>query len=271
MPLQTRLGFCHAMSERFLADVLAAAGIPPHRLVVSLANNHIADQAREGIEETVATLRAMGIAPVGLKSPHLSPWETVTIEGSHIACLAFTDWLDRDLRLMREVIRCEEPGDARPPSECDFACALPHWGMEFRYRPDERTRRLAARLEAMGVDVVAGTHPHVVQPLEAVGRTLVAYSLGDFLGSVLARSPSHVRLSLALAVDFVPGAPQGSRIAGYEAHPFFRLSSAGHERVEEIGALPVPLRRRVERLATRICSRGPDALDGEFVTDALAQ
>jgi poly-gamma-glutamate capsule biosynthesis protein CapA/YwtB (metallophosphatase superfamily) len=142
--------------------------------------------------------------------------------------------------------------DDDQPNEADFACVLPHWGCEFRFRPDEAMRRLAARFAAAGADVVAGTHPHVVQPLEKIDATLIAYSLGDFLGSVLARSPWPLRLMMALAIDFAPDRAQGSRVIGHEAHVFFRMRRDGRERIEQIDALPVAERARAERLAMRV-------------------
>ncbi|TIX34952.1 MAG: metallophosphatase, partial [Mesorhizobium sp.] len=54
--LGTRLGTRHAMSERFLAEALAAAGISREKLVLSLANNHVLDQGIAGFDDTVAAL-----------------------------------------------------------------------------------------------------------------------------------------------------------------------------------------------------------------------
>jgi hypothetical protein len=259
MPLQTRLGLCHAMEAGFLRDVLEGAAIAPERLILSLANNHMADQGRAGLDETIAALRAMRITLAGVMSGQESGWECVDIGGLQIALLAFTEWVDRDAGLLQDMIRCGAPAGSgdRAPVDCDLACVLPHWGSEFRFRPDDNLRKLAAELAMLGGDVVAGAHPHVVQPLERVGATLVAYSLGDFLGSVLARSPWRLRLSMALAVDFMPGRPHGSRIVSHEAHPFFRVPFRGGERIEPIAALPQGERQRVERFAARVLGGDP--------------
>ncbi|TGT02571.1 metallophosphatase, partial [Mesorhizobium sp. M2D.F.Ca.ET.171.01.1.1] len=63
--LGTRLGARHAMTERFLADAVAAAGIARDKLVLSLANNHALDQGVVGFEETVAALDRLGIRTIG--------------------------------------------------------------------------------------------------------------------------------------------------------------------------------------------------------------
>lgn len=254
MPLQTRLGFSHAMEPQFLAEVLDAAAIPSARLAVSLANNHIADQGRAGLEKTVSVLQRMGITSVGLASARPADWERLAIGGARVAVLAFTQWIDRDADLFRDMIRCGPPAPVtgHAPPDADLACALPHWGSEFRFRADDQTRQQAARLAALGADVIAGTHPHVIQAMEKVGTALVAYSLGDFLGSVLAWTVWPLRLSLAISVDFIPGLAQGARILAYEAHLFFRVPEDGRERLQPIDDLPYPQRDRVGRFAMRV-------------------
>jgi hypothetical protein len=258
MPLQTRLGFCHAMNAPFLVEILDAAAIAPERFVVSLANNHVADQGRAGLEETIAALKGLRIRPIGLRPAAPTPWETVEIGGMRIGFLAFTEWVDRDAKLFEEMIHCGAPDAAPAPGEVSLACALPHWGSEFRFRPDETARRLAVKLSACGADLIAGTHAHVIQPIEISGKTLVAYSLGDFLGSVLAHSPWPLKLSMALAVDFHPDMPHGSRIAGYEAHLFFRARSGGRERIDMLDELPGRERGRAQRLAERVLGGPPE-------------
>ena len=61
-----------------------------------------------------------------------------------------------------------------------------HWGNGYQ-RPLPRQREVAARLVEAGADVILGTHPHVLQPVEWVERggrrALVAYSLGNFISN----------------------------------------------------------------------------------------
>lgn len=63
-----------------------------------------------------------------------------------------------------------------------------HWGNEYQFTPDETQVELAQYLSDLGVDVIIGTHPHVIQPMDYVtgkngNETLVMYSLGNFLSA----------------------------------------------------------------------------------------
>ena len=64
-----------------------------------------------------------------------------------------------------------------------------HWGDQFNTTPSNSQKAMAQRLCDMGVDVIVGSHPHVVQPIELLTRadgthqTLCAYSLGNFLSN----------------------------------------------------------------------------------------
>lgn len=63
-----------------------------------------------------------------------------------------------------------------------------HWGSEYNFNYNEEQADLAQFLADLNVDVIIGTHPHVIQPVETIkGRngndTLVIYSLGNFLSA----------------------------------------------------------------------------------------
>lgn len=63
-----------------------------------------------------------------------------------------------------------------------------HWGNEYQFTPDQTQIDLAQYLSDFGVDVIIGTHPHVIQPMDYVigkdgNETLVMYSLGNFLSA----------------------------------------------------------------------------------------
>ncbi len=71
---------------------------------------------------------------------------------------------------------------------CDSIIVSMHWGEEYSTYPNSEQQELAKMMADMGVDVIIGEHPHVIQPMEWVEgenghRTLVIYSLGNFLSS----------------------------------------------------------------------------------------
>ena len=60
-----------------------------------------------------------------------------------------------------------------------------HWGNEYTNEPTNSQREIAEYLSSIGVDLIIGTHPHVVQPIEYINDTLVIYSLGNFISNQL--------------------------------------------------------------------------------------
>ena len=71
---------------------------------------------------------------------------------------------------------------------CDVIIASMHWGIEYAYEANEEQRDLAQLLADEGVDVIIGSHPHVIEPAEYITakdqrKVLVYYSLGNFLSA----------------------------------------------------------------------------------------
>lgn len=58
-----------------------------------------------------------------------------------------------------------------------------HWGTEYYQSADSNQKRIAQYLSDLGVNVIIGTHPHVLEPIEYIGDTLVIYSLGNFISA----------------------------------------------------------------------------------------
>jgi len=68
---------------------------------------------------------------------------------------------------------------ARPLVDVLVVC--PHWGVEYASRPTPEQVALAHRMIDAGADLIVGSHPHVVQPLESYRGRWIAYSLGNFV------------------------------------------------------------------------------------------
>ena len=242
--LGTRLGAHHAMGERFLAEALAAVGIAREKLVLSLANNHVLDQGVAGFYETVAALQRLGIGTIGLAANGLVV--PVQVGPLDIGFAAFTLWRNADENLFAGRVSMDSDPGGWPRDGLDLLCAAPHWDWEFRHFPRDETRALARRLAAQGVGLIAGHHAHVVQPVEKIDRTIVAYGLGDFLGTALARQPWPGRIGGIFVVDVSADAGSRGAIASYRLHPFMRLRRGDHERLLLVEALQGAMKRKVE-------------------------
>ncbi|MDP4108978.1 MAG: CapA family protein, partial [Bacillota bacterium] len=72
--------------------------------------------------------------------------------------------------------------------KCDLIVASMHWGVEYNLSVTDEQRELAGYLAGLGVDLIIGHHPHVVEPAEWVeaengNRAFCVYSLGNFVSS----------------------------------------------------------------------------------------
>ena len=88
------------------------------------------------------------------------------------------------------------------------------------------------------MDIIVGTHPHLVQRIDydPVGKTLVAWSLGDFFGDgIMAGTNYSILLDLEITRDNATG---DTFLSGYEYIPIFTLkpdqSAGGGHRVVRI-------------------------------------
>ena len=68
-------------------------------------------------------------------------------------------------------------------SQVDVLMVAMHWGVEYTDEPTLYEKDMAEYLSSLGVDIVIGTHPHVIQPVAWVNHTLVFYSLGNFISA----------------------------------------------------------------------------------------
>lgn len=70
----------------------------------------------------------------------------------------------------------------------DFVIVCPHWGTEYTTKPSSYQKKFALQMTEAGADIILGTHPHVVQPVEWVeaengNRALCYYSLGNYVST----------------------------------------------------------------------------------------
>lgn len=65
----------------------------------------------------------------------------------------------------------------------DVLIVAMHWGVEYQATPNESQIEIAQYLADLGVDIIIGCHPHVLQPITWIDDTLVMYSLGNFISN----------------------------------------------------------------------------------------
>lgn len=178
--------------------------------VVSVANNHMFDWGPDALLDTVRRLREAGIRPVGAGANDLEAHypQVVQLGDLRIAFLTYVEiepkyataapgkpgvaWLEPE-RVLADV------RFARPLA--DLVIVSPHWGVEYAPRPKAAHVELAHRIIDAGADLLVGTHPHVVQPVEEYNGRTIAYSLGNFIFDQKARGTNRGLMLRVRVVD----------------------------------------------------------------------
>ena len=158
--------------------------------VVSQANNHTYDWGPEALLDSLERLRAAGIQPVGAGQNILAAHYPllVNVGGLRIAFLAYVDIDPKEAAagVDRPGVAWLDPAQAladirfaRPLADLVIVC--PHWGVEYALKPTRDQVELAHQMIDAGADMIVGSHPHVVQPVEKYHDHWIAYSLGNFI------------------------------------------------------------------------------------------
>ncbi len=167
------------------------------------ANNHCLDRYSRGAMRTLQRLDSLDVDHIGTyASPQalerFHPFVT-NIKGMRIAFLNYTygtngftptpplivNYIDR-ARIRRDIRRAKD-------LHAQLIVACLHWGDEYQLLPNTGQKELADLLVDEGVQLVIGTHPHVIQPMElrydeqGNPRALVVYSLGNFISNMKTR------------------------------------------------------------------------------------
>lgn len=185
-------GYPEFNSPTQIGDAVINAGFD----VVLHATNHTMDIGVDGIRNTLDYWKQHPeITVLGIHETEEAADEITIVEknGIKIAMLNYTyglnghsipakdaymiDMLDR--KAMKEDIE-------RAEEEADFTVVFPHWGTEYVYEPVRSQEDLTEFYYDLGVDLVIGTHPHVLEPVEWIEtdpdhKMLIYYSLGNFM------------------------------------------------------------------------------------------
>lgn len=136
---------------------------------VTIANNHTMDYGQTGYDSTVATLNGAEIPFVERDASTIVTTENGLTIGLYAAVYYLLDVED----MVAEITALKEQG-------CDLIIFAPHWGTEGTYRPTRQQTDVGHAAIDAGADIVYGSHPHVLQPIEEYNGGIIYYSLGNF-------------------------------------------------------------------------------------------
>ena len=198
-------GFPMFNTPESLLDAVKDAGVD----FLTLANNHMLDRYFEGMVKTVDNVEARGFDFGGAnRTPEEKQrLNIVEVNGIRLGFLCYTemtngmeDWCNSAVKEygVNYLRKADIPAEvaALRQAGADVVIAIPHWGVEYERHPQSYIVNKGRKMIAAGVDVVLGSHPHMVQPVEFVevatesGQTrrgLVAWSLGNFIDNMTKR------------------------------------------------------------------------------------
>ncbi len=234
-------------------DALTHAGLD----VLSFANNHVYDQGRAGLVETISNLDAAGVTTLGAGESCAAAQAAKIVRAGDIPIgwIGSTDLYNHDLNaepeapcvadfetewILAETRRAKDAG-------AELVVVSVHWGREYMTVPEARHVEAARTLIDGGVDVILGHHPHVLQPIEVRptedGRVgVIAFSLGNFISNQVAwYVPGAHRLEVGnprdgLALRFrvvrkdYGGGNLRTELADIEAIPLWTVNNQIHRR-----------------------------------------
>lgn len=192
-----------------LADAIKDSGVD----IVSTINNHTYDRGSDGVYRTLDVLNSKDIEHVGTqKNDEDENFLIKDVDGVKLGITAYSygqvygsttalnglniDYNDiNNLNIFNSSYvdiafnEIKDTLDVMNNKESDLQVVILHWGDEYTRQPNEFQKALAKKLCDYGVDIIIGSHPHMVQPIEMIksdendNETLVIYSLGNFLSN----------------------------------------------------------------------------------------
>ena len=166
---------------------------------MSGASNHCFDRGEAGIVSELNYIKSnypqMQVTGIHASEEDAKKQTIFDVNGMKIGALTYTyglngfvlpegkeylvDLIDKD-KIKKDVTKLKEVSDVQMVSM--------HWGQEYQFSPNAQQQELAQYLSDLGVDVIIGTHPHVIQPMDYIkgkdgNETLVMYSLGNFVSA----------------------------------------------------------------------------------------
>lgn len=175
-----------------IGEALVKAGFD----VITHATNHTLDMGYKAVKNTFGFWSGYpDITVLGINESKEQQEAIPIVEknGIKLAMLNYTYGLNgykmpEDKPYLVNLLKKEQmKRDIQKAKElADFVIVFPHWGTEYVYEPTSMQKDLTSFYYDLGVDLVIGTHPHVIEPVEWIEkesghRMLVYYSLGNFM------------------------------------------------------------------------------------------
>ena len=203
-----------------VGDALIAAGFN----LVSLATNHTLDRGEKAILNSINYWKDKDVLTAGSYSSFEDRNEIRIKEKNHIKytllnytygtngisvpsgreylvnvwpCIGSNPSTDTKYQAYKETV-LEDIKRVR--DKVDVLMVAMHWGVEYTHTPTAYQEDMAKFLADNGVDIVIGTHPHVIMPVTWIGDTLVIYSLGNMISAQETKVDENTTIGLLTSI-----------------------------------------------------------------------
>lgn len=233
-PNSSYVGFPNFRAPESLAQTLAEAGVD----ILQTANTYSLQNGISGLQSTIRYVQEQDMISLGTYAATIDKRrdegvQFKTVNGIKFAFFAFTkgmnnmtlpedadyaaDVLFEDYATNYEIINKDgllRSVEAAKAGGADVIVAMLHWGTEFELKPDAKQEEIAQLLFQNGVDVILGSHSHLVGPMVKKSMVVngrekdvfVAYSLGNFFSAMTdGTSQDSLILNLEFSMDSETG------------------------------------------------------------------
>jgi len=212
----------------------------------NLANNHLSDQGRIGVEETYKNLSNLGFYYSGCQDAYLSINTTspeiilggsmpildynncsdivLNIKNKKIAFLGISLVYNNiaEVDILDRIIKLKE--------NSDVVIVNIHFGNEYQGQANNRQEVLARKMVDSGADIIIGHHPHVIQNYEIYKERPIFYSLGNFIFDQYFSAETQEGLAIKIILS---DEKEGTKIAS----EVYKIKTKG-SKIEEISKMP---------------------------------
>lgn len=187
-------------------DVLSQGGITH----VNVVNNHMVDFLQEGFDDTLDSLKDYDISYFGanltesenielgsIKVDEYQVFEKDDIKIGLVGYMGFNTSFVSDEKIKEDIKILREK------EKVDYIVAAMHWGGQGTHEVTWKQKEMGHKLVDLGVDLVYGNHPHVLQEVEIYEGKTIYYSLGNFLFTDYksAKDPDSAMIKVTLIKD----------------------------------------------------------------------